>query len=172
MRNEVEGGYDYRLPELGPVLDFMRLIWEVDHALQRTSRRMEVRMGVTGPQRLVLRIVGRFPGIPAGHLAQLLHLHPSTLTGILQRLERQGLLRRRSDPRDGRRILVGLTEKGRAFDVATEGTVESAIRDVLNETSPQKIRAAREVFSSIAKALGAPASELEVPMKSGDNAAP
>jgi hypothetical protein len=68
-----------RTPELGEALDFLRLIWAVDHGLHRASKRTETELGVTGPQRLVLRIVGRFPGIPAGHLAQLLHVHPSTL---------------------------------------------------------------------------------------------
>jgi MarR family transcriptional regulator, organic hydroperoxide resistance regulator len=90
------------LPPLGEVLDFMRLIWQMDHAAQRTSKRMEATLGVTSPQRLVIRIVGRFPGIPAGYLARLLHIHPSTLTGVLGRIERQGLLRRRSDPQPDR----------------------------------------------------------------------
>ena len=50
------------------------------------QKRMEQRSGVTGPQRLVLRVVGLFPGISAGALARLLHVHPSTLTGVLHRL--------------------------------------------------------------------------------------
>jgi hypothetical protein len=50
-------------PQLGDVLDFMRLIWAVDHALQKASKRMKTAIGVTGPQRLVIQIVARFPGI-------------------------------------------------------------------------------------------------------------
>lgn len=145
-------------PALGKVLDFMRLIWEVDHALQRTSKRMEASLGVTGPQRFVIRIVGRFPGIPAGHLADILHVHPSTLTGILKRLERQGLIRRRLDARDRRRSLLGLTEKGRRFDVGAEGTVEAAIQHALDRTSAEKIEATRELLSTIAGTLSDPKS--------------
>jgi DNA-binding MarR family transcriptional regulator len=141
------------LPALGPALDFLRVIWAVDHSLQTTSRRMERTIGVTGPQRFVLRIVGRFPGITAGHLARLLHLHPGTLTGIVDRLEREGLLRRRVDPRDRRRTLLGLTAKGRGLDVATEGVVEAAIQRVLDETPAAKVRAAREVLEAIVQAL-------------------
>jgi DNA-binding MarR family transcriptional regulator len=141
------------LPELGRVLDFMRLLWHVDHALQRTSKRMAARLGVTGPQRLVIRVVGRFPGIPAGHLARLLHLHPSTLTGVLERLARAGLVRRRRDPRDGRRLLLSLTDRGRRFDTETEGTVESAIEHALSETPAAKLEAVREVLESIAASL-------------------
>ena len=56
-------------PPLGAVLDFMRLLWAVDHSLQSASKRMESTFGITGPQRLVVRIVGRFPGIAAGREA-------------------------------------------------------------------------------------------------------
>lgn len=142
------------LPPLGDVLEFLRLIWEVDHALQRTSKRMEKRLGVTGPQRLVIRIVGRFPGIPAGHLARLMHVHPSTLTGILKRLETQGLMRKRVDPRDGRRLLLSLTDRGRCFDVEAEGTIEVVIQRTLERATPEQIANAREILVSISGALG------------------
>jgi DNA-binding MarR family transcriptional regulator len=142
------------LPALGDVLDFLGVIWAVDHALHKTSKRMEATLGVTGPQRLVLRIVGRFPGILPGQLARLLHVHPSTLTGTLKRLERQNLIRRRVDQRDRRRMLLFLTEKGRKFDVVTEGTAESAIAEVLRNTPAGKLSATREVLSIIAEVLG------------------
>lgn len=147
------------LPALGEILDFMRLIWAVDHGLQRTSKRMAMTLGVTGPQRLVIRIVGRFPGLPAGHLAELLHVHPSTLTGVLKRLEGQGLLHRRADPRDGRRSLLSLSDKGRTFDVQTEGTVEAAVARTLAGIPPEKLLATREVLASIAQTLNALDSE-------------
>jgi excinuclease UvrABC ATPase subunit len=80
--------------DLADVLQFMRLLWALVHQLQRRSKRMSIELGVTGPHRLVLRVVGLFPGASAGTLAQILHVHTSTLTGVLQRLARQRLLRR------------------------------------------------------------------------------
>jgi DNA-binding MarR family transcriptional regulator len=138
---------------LGEVLDFMRLIWALHHALQRRSKRMRGAIGVTGPQRLVIRIVTRFPGIPAGQIAQLLHVHPSTLTGVLKRLERQGLVLRRPDPRDGRRASLGITEKGKRIDVAAAGTVEAAVARVLARTSRARLAAARAVLAELATDL-------------------
>jgi DNA-binding MarR family transcriptional regulator len=142
-------------PRLGEVLDFMRLIWSLDHALQKTSKSMRSRVGVTGPQRLAIRLIARFPGILAGQLAELLYVHPSTLTGILERLERQGLIRRRPDPRDGRRVVLGITEKGRRIDAATAGTVESAVQCVIGRTPRATLDHAREVLTDLADALSA-----------------
>ena len=140
-------------PQLGEVLEFMRLVWGLDHALQKTSKRMTRKLGVTGPQRLVIRVVARFPGLPAGQLADLLHIHPSTLTGILGRLEGQGLLSRRVDARDRRRILLGLTRKGRELDTDSEGTVEAAVRGALSALPESKVKDAAEVLAKITASL-------------------
>lgn len=145
---------------LGEVLDFMRLLWAVDHGLQSTSKRMEATIGLTGPQRLVLRLVGRFPGIAAGKLAQILHVHPSTLTGVLKRLEKRGLIERRSDPLDGRRALFALTDAGRAMDVPATGTVEAAVQRVLSRMSRTRIIGAQDVLTALAEELGGTASAL------------
>ncbi len=140
-------------PNLGPVLGFMRVLWALDHALVRTSKAMRTRHGVTGPQRLAIRIVGRFPGISAGELAQVLHLHPSTLTGVLQRLEARALMERRRDPRDARRALLWLTARGRAVDDLKSETVEARVRAALASLPDRDVRAAERVLLEIARRL-------------------
>src|SRR6187200_24039 len=72
-------------------LAFMRLLWAMDHGLRSISKRMQSRLGVTAPQRLVLRLMGRDPSMTPSALAALLHLDRGTLTGILDRLELQAL---------------------------------------------------------------------------------
>jgi len=138
---------------LGDVLDFMRVLWAVDHGLQSASKRMRRAIGVTGPQRLVVRMVGRFPGVSAGRIADLLHLDPSTLTGVLKRLETMGAIKRTHDPKDARRALFVLTDKGKAIDAQRSGTVEALVRKVLAEIPPAKVQSAREVLEAIANEL-------------------
>jgi DNA-binding MarR family transcriptional regulator len=136
-------------------MDFMRLIWALDHALQQTSKRMSASLGITGPQRLVLRIVGRFPGILPGQLAEILHLHPSTVSGILERLARGGLIARDPDRRDRRRSRLGLTPKGRALDVSAPGTAEAAVSELLRRMPASKVRDASELLMRLTEALEA-----------------
>lgn len=142
-------------PILGGVLEFMRLLWGLDHKLQSASKSMLAQHGVTGPQRLALRIIGRFPGVTAGRLADLLHLHPSTVTGILDRLDREKLIRRWSDPRDGRRMLAGLTEPGRQVNGVQEGTIENAVERALSRLSEEQLSAAKTVFEVLSEELDA-----------------
>src|SRR5258708_6713282 len=139
--------------ELEPVLDFMRLLWSIQHGLQRMSKRMEGELGITGPQRLVLRVVGRFPGLSAGELARIVRLHPSTITGILQRLVARGLLERRRDPSDSRRARLRLKPGAVAYTKSSPGTVEKAVTQALNRIGVANVRAARRVLAEIAQRL-------------------
>lgn len=138
---------------LGQVLSFMRLLWALDHALQSASKRMKAKVGVTGPQRVAIRVLGRFPAISAGRLAEILHVHPSTLTGVLQRLVERGLVDRKEDAQDRRRALFSLTGEGRQLDRVRAGTVEASVRKVLAQLPPEQVAAAQTVLSALADGL-------------------
>jgi len=138
---------------LDPVLDFLRLLWSIEHGLQRISKRMEGEIGITGPQRLVLRIVGRFPGVSAGELAHIVRLHPSTITGILQRLVASGLLARERDPQDSRRVRLRLKPRAAKYIQIAPGTVEQSVRQALTHGGASNVRAARKVLAEVARRL-------------------
>jgi MarR family transcriptional regulator, organic hydroperoxide resistance regulator len=138
---------------LGTALDFMRLLWSVDHGLDRRSKRMESELGVTGMQRMCIRLIGRFPEVSAGRLAELLHVHPSTLTGVLKRLTDRGFIGREKDPEDARRSKFVLLPEGQRIDSTQAGTVEAAVRRALARIPPETIDSARIVLSAVAEEL-------------------
>ena len=142
--------------DLPDVLQFMQLLWAVVHGLERTSKRMASEIGVTGPQRLVLRVVGLCPGVSAGDLAAILHVHPSTLTGVVQRLVAQRLLGRSHDPSDRRRAVLRLTPRGVRVNAARQGTVEAAVARALEGIGERDRLSTRRVLERLAGRLGAP----------------
>lgn len=136
----------------------MQQLWAVSHGLDAVSKRMARELGVTGPQRLVIRLVGRFPGVSAGDLAEIMHSHPSTLTGVLQRLESRGLLVRAEDPGDARRLLFRLTARGRRIDLIRAATVEAAVAATLRAATEAEVLGASRLLRRLATrlALSAP----------------
>lgn len=140
---------------LGPTLEFLRLLWAINHGLNKTSRKMQSHFGVTGQQRLVIRIVGAYPGLSAGDLARILHIHPSTLTGILQRLEERRLIKRISHPDDARRVQLELTAKGTRLTGPGVGAVESAVKRVLGRFGESNLQATRDLLMALAEGLEA-----------------
>jgi DNA-binding MarR family transcriptional regulator len=147
--------------DLPDVLQFMQLLWAVVHGVERTSKRMTSDLGITGPQRLVLRVVGLFPGVSAGDLAAILHVHPSTLTGVLQRLVTQRLLQRVDDPRDKRRAMLRLTARGARVNATTQGTIEAAVGTALDGVSVRDHAATRRVLERLAQCLEPPSARME-----------
>lgn len=138
---------------LGPALEFLQRLWRLSHATERLSARMERRLGITAQQRFVIRCVGAYPGITAGQLAALLHVDRGTVSATVGRLETRGLLERRRDPVDSRRVTLGLTAKGRALDVPTKGTVEEAVDRMLATTSKEAAVVVAELLERLSAEL-------------------
>ena len=140
---------------LDDVLRFMRLIWAIDHELERVSKRMEARLGLTIPQRLALLLIGRNPGILASELASVLHLHRGTLSGVVRRLEAAGYVTRTVDAADARRAGLSLTAAGQRVNRRRAGTFEDAARRALAATLPAERAAAEHVLARLSSELRA-----------------
>jgi DNA-binding MarR family transcriptional regulator len=70
-------------------------------------------LGVHAGQNFLLAELTAEEPLTTGELARRLHVEVPTAVRMAQRMEAAGLLHRRSDPRDRRRVLVSLTEAGR-----------------------------------------------------------
>jgi DNA-binding MarR family transcriptional regulator len=73
---------------------------------------------------LVLLTFSGSGALPLSKIGERLMVHPTSVTNTIDRLERQGYVRRRPNPRDGRGVLAEITADGRA-------TVERATRDLM-----------------------------------------
>jgi len=142
-----------RDPPLGHALEFLQRLWRVNHAMLRVSNRMSRELGLTGPQRLVIRAVGKRPWLPASELAAMLHLDRGTISAALNRLEAKRLIVRRADPVDGRIVTVGLTAPGRRLDRPTEHTIEAAVERLVRRASASDRKATERVLTALADAL-------------------
>jgi DNA-binding MarR family transcriptional regulator len=131
----------------------MRALWGVNHGLESTSRRMKASIGVTGPERMVIRLIGRYPGISSGELARILRVHPSTLTGLLKRLAARSLVLRKADSTDARRALFTLTAKGAVVDKQRRGTVEAAVTSALDALPRRDVEVALGVLEALTRSM-------------------
>lgn len=78
------------------------------------------KLGVTYPQYLVLVVLWERGPQGVGDLASALHMDFGTLSPMLKRIESKGLVTRRRQPKDERRVLVDLTPKGVSLRKRTE----------------------------------------------------
>lgn len=101
-----------KVPKLATDQDVLRSLRRIFHAVDRYSRRLARFYGLTGPQAIALRAIDRAAEVNPGQLARLVSLSPPTVSGILDRLERRGLVRRDRSSRDKRQVVVCLTDEG------------------------------------------------------------
>lgn len=140
-------------PLSDPALVFLQTVWALDHRLQSHSKRMKARCGVTGPQRLVLRILELAPDTRPSDLARVLFFHKSTITVILRSLEKARLVRRTQNKSDRRAVVLALTPKGRRIAEQRTGTVEAVFRKTLRKMPAGHVQIARRVLDQLAHAF-------------------
>jgi len=87
-------------------------IRRIVRAVDLHSRRLVEQYGLTAPQLATLRAVVREGPLPIGSLARVVHLSQPTVSGILDRLERQQLVRRQRSETDRRSVSVSPTAEG------------------------------------------------------------
>lgn len=148
-----ESTVDGDVEALGAVLGFMKELWALEQALDQRSRALLARHGVTGPQRLLVRVVERLGPISPARLARVLHVHPSSVTRLTRRLEARGAIRRRPQPGHAGRFLLELGPGGERVARLKADTVEGAIRSALRAASPQDVEGTRRVVALVTRRL-------------------
>jgi DNA-binding MarR family transcriptional regulator len=114
--NWARHGWGAALDGMGVVTSIMRVqqiaLAEVERVLRPfglTFARYEV---------LMLLHFSRTGALPVGKVGERLQVHPASVTNAVGRLERDGLVERRSNPADGRSVLATITDEGRSRAVA------------------------------------------------------
>jgi DNA-binding MarR family transcriptional regulator len=103
----------------------MPAIFERIEGLEKRLRQFQERTlrqaDLTPPQYYVLSLLSEQDGRPFKDLAAALGCTPATVTGIVDTMEKKGLVARGPNPADRRSLLVTLTAKGKALLKATPG---------------------------------------------------
>ena len=132
-------------------LRLLPLLWSLNAALERTSLEMDAKLGVTGPQRFLVRFVGLEPGITRARLEGIIALDGSDLQAALDQLVAKNLLTHQ-DGSSG----YYLTAKGAGINAAMAGTVEQAVSKALDEASSYERTSFRRMLERVIHHLGLP----------------
>jgi DNA-binding MarR family transcriptional regulator len=136
-----------------PIIE--RLILRIGWLERRRFARDLDEFGLTVPQFAVLRSIqlrDRWPTMTA--LADETLLRSATVTGIVDRLAKMGLVQRHRDPDDRRRILVELTETGRHLVEGVRLGRIARVQGTLSHLSPGDAQELLRLLSLYLEALG------------------
>jgi len=89
-------------------------------------------LGLTFARFEILRLLGftRRGRLPMGKISDRLQVHPASVTSAVKRLEREGLITRRTDEGDNRIVLAAITPKGREVLVPATHAVNEVFESI------------------------------------------
>ncbi len=124
-------------------------------ALQTYSQDVRSAYGLTGPQLWALKTLQRGGRLTVGRLAAALAVHQSSISILLDRLERRGLVRRvRSQP-DRRIVQVELTKRGATMAADAPDAAQGRLLHALGSMSAEQLRRTRRVVDQLVNAMEA-----------------
>ena len=111
---------------------------------------MLTQLGITYPQYLVLMVLWEKDCQPVNDIARRLLLETNTVTPLLQRMEKQGIVKRQRGEEDRRQQIVSLTERGRAMEQEAYELIPAGMGKELKKC-PLKV----DDYASLARQLDA-----------------
>lgn len=113
-------------------LRILRALRRITRSIALHSRQLSAVSHITAPQLMCLRTVIANGPLTATAISREIHVSPSTVVGILDRLEDKGLIRRERGREDRRIVFVSATDAGRALAIEAPSPLQKHLADALN----------------------------------------
>jgi len=125
-------------------------------ALDPTRLRFWDERGTTMTQLRVMHLIRQKIDPSTGELALSLHIRPATLTGLADRLEQKGLIRRWADKTDRRVVRIGLTAEGEQLLDEAAAASRASLDAIFLRMSAEEIETFTRAVSAFADAAAEP----------------
>ena len=135
--------------------EILRSLRRITRAIDLYSRQLAAQFGLTGPQLVCLRALATMESCTPSRLAREVDLSQATITGIVDRLEGQGLVRRERDTQDRRRVSVQVTEMGQHLLGRAPSPLHSRFLERLAELPEDDRHAIRKTLELVVTMMGA-----------------
>jgi homoprotocatechuate degradation regulator HpaR len=126
-----------------------RLLLQARESLMVRTRPSLREHGLSDQQWRVLRVLGEHGTVETGRVAREAYILGPSLTGVLARMERDGLVRRERDPADQRRTVVEGTPKGLKMVERLSRTVEGHYQWLEKSLGKQKLAQLYELLDEL-----------------------
>jgi MarR family transcriptional regulator, organic hydroperoxide resistance regulator len=134
------------------IIDNIRRVFQV---VNEQSKRAERETGITGPQLWAIKTISQESPIMVSELAQRMYLHPATVVGILDRLEKQDLVTRVRSTVDRRVVRIELTERGQELVIKAPEVAQGLLVNGLEKLPGKKLLSIDHGLNTLVDILGA-----------------
>jgi homoprotocatechuate degradation regulator HpaR len=124
--------------------------------LMQRFRPLLLTRGITDQQWRIIRALADVESTEILHLSELCVIHPASLSRILPKMEAAGMITRRTNSADKRRVIVALTEAGRTFldDFGPES--EAIYETITQDVGIERLQEFYTLLDEVIDALSSP----------------
>lgn len=130
------------------ISEIMQSLRRIIKSLQDYSQTVFSHFGITGPQLWALKTINQLGSLSLGELSKRMYLHPSTISGVIDRLEKKGYLVRDRIENDRRVVRVQLTPKGKMLVRKAPNPVQGKMIYGLRKLKKEKLNL---IYESVQK---------------------
>ena len=127
------------MDEMSRGIEIVKLMKQVMGALKHNMGHKFKEMNLTGTQMMLIRILSHDKEMKVSDLSEKLGLSNSTVSGILDRLEKQGLVERIRSKEDRRVVFVSVTEEFKTTGQDHFSEMESSFEAMTSKATPEEI---------------------------------
>jgi MarR family transcriptional regulator, organic hydroperoxide resistance regulator len=143
-------------PETKPEVDaIVETIIYLYTESRRLTKGMASQFGLTGPQLTVIKLLESLGDLSLSSLSERIRAQNSTVTGIIDRMEREGLVRRERSTADRRVVFIRLSEKGAKLARQIEVEPMEIFRSALFSLSQADLRDLLRILNKLQKRVRA-----------------
>lgn len=137
------------------VKEIVSAIRRIARVVYLDSRRMVKTIGLSNPQCLVLKAIDTHGATSLAMLGRILNVTSANMTGLVDRLEKKGLVRRARKEGDRRVTMVELTEEGKPLSRSLPDPIEKKLIHGLKDVSTDELKAITSAFLKVVDLLDA-----------------
>lgn len=130
------------------ISEIMQSLRRIFKTIQDYSHEVANKFGITGPQLWTLKTIYQNGSLSLGDLSQRMYLHPSTISGVIDRLEKKGYVLRDRDQKDRRVVKVDLTSKGNRLVKKVPNPVQGRMIYGLSKLKKEELK---HIYNSVQK---------------------
>jgi DNA-binding MarR family transcriptional regulator len=137
------------------VSEIMQSLRRIFKAIQDYSYEVYGQFGITGPQLWVLKTISKNKSLPLGEISKKMYLHPSTITGLIDRLEKKGYVERERDQKDRRVVNILLTPEGQGLIKRAPHPIQGKMIYGLMRLNKEGLNTIHDSFKKLVKIMEA-----------------
>jgi DNA-binding MarR family transcriptional regulator len=137
------------------IAEVMQSLRRIIRAIQDYSHEVSNKFGITGPQLWALKTISQSESLSLSELSKTMYSHPSTITGVVDRLEKKGYVVRSRDKKDRRVISVRLTPKGKRLSRGTPNPIQGKMIYGLGKLRKEELNSIYDSVSRLVEIMEA-----------------